>query len=87
MDRTTPDQIRDYLETVGRRIRKEARIYVAGSCALILPGFLDRGTNDIDIVDEVPKEIREEYSLLDELERVLHLALPRGVADVWHRAE
>lgn len=73
MDRTTPEQIRDYLETLGLRIRNDVRIYIAGSCALILPGFIDRGTEDVDLVDEVPKEIRDEHSLLDELEKVYSL--------------
>jgi hypothetical protein len=69
MERTTPEQIRDYLETLGRRIRKETRIYIAGSCALILPGLIDRGTEDVDVVDEVPKEIRDEHALLEELQK------------------
>jgi hypothetical protein len=75
MDKMTPEQIRDYLDTLGRRIRKEARVYIAGSCALILPGFLDRGTEDVDVVDEVPKEIRDEHALLDELAKVYFLKM------------
>ena len=75
MDKRTPGQIRDFLETIGRRIRKDVRIYVAGSCALILPGLVARGTDDVDIVDEVPKEIREEYELLDELQQTYSLHL------------
>lgn len=73
MENKTAEQIRDYLDTLGRRIRKETRIYVAGSCALILPGLMVRGTDDVDVVDEVPKEIRDEHALLDELEKVFAL--------------
>lgn len=75
MDAKTPDQIRAYLEALGRRIRKGSTIYIAGSCALILPGHMVRGTDDIDIVDEVPPEIREEHQLLDELEQGFGLHL------------
>ncbi len=75
MDKKTPEQIRDFLETLGRRIRNETRIYVAGSCALILPGLMVRGTDDVDVVDEVPKEIRDEHELLDELQQLYSLHL------------
>lgn len=75
MDAKTPEQIRDYLETLGRRIRKNSTIYIAGSCALILPGLMVRGTDDIDVVDELPAEIRDEHQLLDELEQGFGLHL------------
>jgi Nucleotidyltransferase of unknown function (DUF6036) len=75
MDRTTPDQIQQYLERLGRKFRKETVIEIAGSCALILPGLIDRGTDDIDIVDEVPREIRERPDVTDDLERQFRLHL------------
>jgi hypothetical protein len=75
MEHTTPEQIRDYLETLGRRVRKETRICIAGSCGLILPGLLERGTEDIDVVDEVPQEIRENHALLQDLQKAFGLHL------------
>src|SRR5947209_617355 len=32
-----------------------------------MPGYLSRPTEDIDVVDEVPKELREQHALLSEL--------------------
>jgi hypothetical protein len=75
MDKKTPDQIRDYFRTLSTHIREPIKLHVAGSCALILPGFLVRGTDVIDVVDEVPKAIREQYSLLDELSKEFGLIL------------
>jgi hypothetical protein len=51
-------------------------MYVGGSAALILPGYLSRQTEDIDAVDEVPAEIRSQHKVLQELaDRYgLHLA-------------
>jgi hypothetical protein len=92
MDRTTPDQIRQYLEKLGQKLRKETVIEIAGSCALILIDLLDRGTEDIDIVDEVPKEIRDRPDITDDLQErfFLHLGhvqrhyFPAGWQDRTH---
>jgi hypothetical protein len=75
MDRTTPEQIRNYLERLGQKFRKKTVIEIAGSCALILIDLLDRGTEDIDIVDEVPKEIRDRPDITDELQGLFFLHL------------
>jgi hypothetical protein len=68
MDKTTPELIRQFLEHVGRVIRHETRVFIAGSGALILPGYLSRHTDDIDLIDEVPKEIRENHQVVQELQ-------------------
>jgi hypothetical protein len=75
MEKTEPEVIRQFFDHLGRRMRKDVRIYVAGSVALILPGFLARHTQDIDVVDEVPEEIRENHQLTDELKNVYRLYL------------
>ena len=67
MDKTKPEVIEQFLEHLGRSLRHEVTVYVAGSVALILPGYLDRHTDDIDLIDEIPKEIRENHHLLHEL--------------------
>jgi hypothetical protein len=62
---------------------------LGGSIALMTQEVLRRGTEDIDVVDEVPPEIRTEYELLDRLARrfglqVTHIQshyLPAG----WER--
>jgi hypothetical protein len=42
---------------------------------LVLSGNLSRHTDDIDIVNEVPEEIRNEHDLLDQLAKRYALAL------------
>lgn len=68
MKKTEPEQIRQYLRDLGTRVRRPLRIDVGGSVALIMPGYLSRATDDIDVVDEVPGELRAEHALLHELE-------------------
>jgi hypothetical protein len=67
MDKTNPEDIRQMLEQLGRALARETTIYIAGSVALILPGYLSRHTDDIDLIDEVPAEIRNRHDLLHQL--------------------
>ena len=88
MDKTEPETIRQYFETLGYELRDPIQIAVGGGCALILPGYISRFTEDIDVVGEVPAEIRTKYKLLDDLEKLhgLHMGhvqshyFPQG----WH---
>ncbi len=75
MERTEPDTIRQLLRDLGTRIHHPVNIVIGGSGSLILQGFLSRATQDIDVVDEVPAEIRKEHALLDELRQRYRLAL------------
>jgi hypothetical protein len=67
MDVTKPETIQQFLRELGTEVRKPLRLDVGGSASLILGGYLSRKTEDIDVVDEVPAEIRSKYKLLDEL--------------------
>jgi hypothetical protein len=69
MEKTHPDAIRNLLAELGNRIRHSVRLEVGGSAALILPGHISRHTEDIDVVDEVPQELRSQYALLDEFKQ------------------
>lgn len=69
MGKTDPDDIRRFLEELGRGVRRDLTIYIAGSIALILPGYISRHTEDINVVGEVPPEIRNNHQLLDSLEK------------------
>src|SRR5262249_28212190 len=64
-----------FLRELGSRLRHRVRLAVGGSIALILPGYLERATEDIDVVDEVPAEIRSQHALLDELQKRYGLLL------------
>jgi hypothetical protein len=75
MDKTDPESIRQYFQQLGFALRQTVKIAVGGGCALILPGYITRFTEDIDVVGEVPEDIRTKYQLLDELEKLhgLHM--------------
>ena len=75
MDKTDPESIRQYFQKLGFGLRQTVQISVGGGCALILPGYLSRFTEDINVVGEVPEPIRTQYQLLDELEKLhgLHM--------------
>ncbi|OAI41863.1 hypothetical protein AYO40_02120 [Planctomycetaceae bacterium SCGC AG-212-D15] len=65
MDVTRPETIEQYLRELGGHVRKPLHLDIGGSAALILSGHLLRRTGDIDVVDEVPAEIRAQHALLE----------------------
>jgi hypothetical protein len=69
VEKTNPSAIRELLTELGSRLRQAVRLNVGGSSALILPGYVVRHTEDIDVVDEVPRQVREQHALLDELKQ------------------
>ena len=83
---------RQYFRELGQHVRRPTPFRVGGVVALILPGYVSRRTEDIDVVDEVPAEIRSQHALLDSLVQRygLHLGhfqshfLPTGWEDRLH---
>jgi hypothetical protein len=75
MDVTTPEAIQQFFNDLGNQMRRPLRLNVGGSAALILPGYLARRTEDVDVVDELPPEIRSRQQLLDHLKEVHGLEL------------
>jgi hypothetical protein len=75
MDVTKPETIQQFFNDLGHQIRRPLRLNVGGSVALILPGYLSRRTEDVDVVDELPHEIRSQHKLLDHLKEVHGLEL------------
>jgi hypothetical protein len=73
MDKTEPETIRRYFQQMGYELRQTVKIAVGGGCALILPGYVSRFTEDIDVVGDVPAEIRTKYEFLDELQKLYGL--------------
>jgi hypothetical protein len=67
MEPTRPEVVQQVLRELGIRLRHTARIEIGGSIALILSGNLSRVTEDIDLVNEVPAELRSQHDLLNEL--------------------
>jgi hypothetical protein len=95
MDVTRPETIQAFFRDLAMHVRRPVRIDVGGSAACILTGYLSRKTEDIDIVDEVPADIRSQHQLLDELHRRYDLELgdfqshylPSGWQERLHRQE
>jgi Nucleotidyltransferase of unknown function (DUF6036) len=75
MEPTRPETIKQMLRDVGVEIRKPVTTYLAGAGSLILQGLLNRRTQDLDFIDEVPKEVRALGERLHELERTHRLEL------------
>ena len=75
MDALSLDTILQFLRDLGSSVRTPTRITIGGSIALMLAGQLHRGTDDVDVVDELPVEIRDQHSLLDELAKNYGLRL------------
>jgi len=62
---TRPEAILLFLRAVGGLARRPTRIEIGDSAALILGGYLLRRTQDVDVVDEIPAEIREQHAALN----------------------
>jgi hypothetical protein len=75
MDTTKKQTVLAFLRELGTSCRREARIEIGGAIALILAAAIDRRTQDINIVDEVPAPIRNEHDLLDKLAKRYRLQL------------
>ncbi len=83
------------LHELGDRLPRPVTIEIAGAIALIMKQYLDRQTTDMDIVNEVPEEIRGLGDWLCQLEKRYRLALghvqshslPRGWEQRLHGLE
>jgi hypothetical protein len=92
---TDPEDIRRFFRDLSRHVARPVRLLVGGSAALILPGYLTRATDDIDVVNEVPAEVRSLHKVLQELRNRygFHLAhfqshyLPQGWEKRVHSLE
>jgi len=67
VDTTKRETVLQFLGELSAHVHSPARLDIGGAVALILAGHLSRRTDDIDIVNEVPMEIRVQHALLDSL--------------------
>jgi hypothetical protein len=67
METVRPEQVKQFFRELGQHLQHPVRLEVGGAVALILPGLLSRRTEDIDVVDEVPYELRSQYQVLAQL--------------------
>lgn len=75
MEITKPETIQEFFRELATPLHKPVTIFVGGSVALMLPKFLSRNTQDVDVVDEVPAEIRSLHKQLDQLMQRYRLQL------------
>jgi hypothetical protein len=86
MPHLSPAPIRQFLRELGSAIAHPATITMGGAASLVLRGLLSRATEDVQVVDEVPAEIRDERQFLQGLSACYGLQtthfqshyLPRG---------
>lgn len=67
VDVTKPETVLEFFRLLSRHARHPTRLDVGGSLALILRDLLARRTEDVDVVDEVPAELRGQHELLQQL--------------------
>jgi hypothetical protein len=67
VDVTKPETIKQFLRELSLHVHRPLRLEIGGSASLILQCELNRKTEDIDVVDEVPAEIRSQHKLIEEL--------------------
>jgi len=75
VDVTRAETIRQFLRELGTAISRPVRLDIGGSASLILTDRLYWKTEDIDVVDEVPAEVRSQRKLLAELHQRYGLEL------------
>jgi Nucleotidyltransferase of unknown function (DUF6036) len=75
MEKTEGEDIKDFLKELGVQLGHPVRVFIGGSAALILPGYVSRGTDYIDLVDELPAEIRSLHQALAGLKQRMGLML------------
>ncbi|MEO6435781.1 MAG: DUF6036 family nucleotidyltransferase [Tepidisphaeraceae bacterium] len=67
VDATKPEIILEFFRTLSSHVRQPTRLIVGGSISLMLNGLLSRRTEDVDVVDEVPAELRRQHEALEQL--------------------
>jgi hypothetical protein len=67
VDAVKPQNIFQFMRELSLHVDHPTRLILGGAVALILSGNLSRHTEDMDAVDEVPAEIRNQHELLDQL--------------------
>jgi hypothetical protein len=69
VDATRPETIRQFLCELAERVARPTRLVIGGSTSLILGGDV------VDVVDEVPAELREPHDMIENLTKRYGLRL------------
>ena len=68
VDAIDPNDILQYFRDLARQMHQPTQLIIGGSIALTLSGDLMRLTEDINVVDKIPDEIRKQHQFLQELD-------------------
>src|SRR4029077_15049348 len=68
-------QVKQIFDLLGRGVRDRVEVSVAGSIPTLIQGLTARPTADIDIVDEVPAEVRRQKKVLEQIRDEYGLSL------------
>jgi len=60
-------QLEQIFDLLSKKVRKNVEVNLAGSVATLTKDLTARPTDDIDFVDEVPAEIREQTDILEQI--------------------
>jgi len=69
------NDIRQIFSLLGERVRDSIDVYIAGSIPTLIQGLTARPTDGIDIVNEVPAQIRKQGDLLKRIQAEYGLTL------------
>jgi hypothetical protein len=69
------DELQQIFEILGERVRGPVEVNIAGSAPTLVKELTARPTDDIDVVDEVPAEIRNQRAVLDKIKAKYGLTL------------
>src|SRR5687768_14424117 len=75
VDAIQPESLIRVFRELSAHVSQPTRIVIGGSVALTLGAQLTRHTDDIDVVDEVPAELRNQHELLADLKALYGLQL------------
>ena len=75
VDHIDSTRLSQIFELLGRAIHERIEIHIAGSVPTLIKGLTARPTDDIDLVDEVPAEIRRQRPILRKIETEFGLKL------------
>ena len=75
VDSIDSTRLRRIFDLLGRGIHGRTEIHVAGSIPTLIKGLTARPTGDIDLVDEIPEEIRRQQDVLQRIETDFGLKL------------
>ena len=75
MDNIDLTRLRRIFDLLGRAIRGPVEVHIAGSIPTLIMGLTARPTGDIDFVDEIPVEVRNQRTVLRKIKTEFGLKL------------